>query len=176
MEIVADSAWPLPAPSDTPTLFTHTFTRNQQLDRMKMHSICVHVCAPRECIFTQAARSKSISLHAGAQRWRLSSHVHPRTADRAFLQPPVQQIQHPRTKQPARVDRARPSGGRIGGNNRSGCGGAEPHLSLIRNPCTMAAIVPAMWKRMKKKPTKPGINVVDAPHARQRCRPPSKPV
>lgn len=134
MEIVADSAWPLPAPSDTPTLFTHTFTRNQQLDRMKMHSICVHVCEPREYIFTQAAGSRSISLHAGAQRWRLSSHIHPRTADRVFLQPPVQQTQHPRTKPPVRVDRERASGGRIDDNNRSGCGGAEiveqPHLSL----------------------------------------------
>lgn len=56
MKIVAERARPS---SDTPTLLPRTHSaQNQQLDRMKMHSI--NLPAPTGCIFTQAARSTSI--------------------------------------------------------------------------------------------------------------------
>lgn len=152
MKIVAGRARPS---SDTPTLLPHTHSaQNQQLDRMKMHSI--NLPAPMEYISTQAARSRYISFCCarrsakGSGRGATSIRA---PAERASLQPPVRQIQQRRTKRAVRVgltDGQRPSGGRLDHNNRIGLRRrADPGSASSASPAPLLTVAATMLPRCR---------------------------
>lgn len=106
MKIVAERARPS---SDTPTLLPRTHSaQNQQLDRMKMHSI--NLPAPTGCIFTQAARSTYIFSRCARRSAKVAAEGATSIrapADRASPQPPVRHTAYSNTASAHKTSRAR---------------------------------------------------------------------